>query len=50
MDWWDLYEDVYGPAIISFIPNDQGSGTPSAFYFSYILINSDATNIPITTP
>ena len=44
--------DVYGPATLSFIPTDPGNGTgsPGNFYFSYILINSDATNIPITTP
>ena len=42
--------DVYGPAYLSFIPNDSGVGSPGDFYFSYILINSDATNIPITTP
>ena len=44
--------DVYGPATLSFIPTDPGDGTgsPGNFYFSYILINSDATNIPITTP
>jgi hypothetical protein len=44
--------DVYGPATLSFIPYDPGDGTgsPGNFYFSYILINSDATNIPIITP
>lgn len=44
--------DVYGPATLSFIPVDPGDGTgsPGNFYFSYILINSDPTNIPITTP
>jgi len=44
-----LNQDVYGPANISFIPIGDG-GMTSNFYFSYILINSDATNIPIITP
>ena len=47
----EYISDVYGPATLSFIPAmGDGTGSPGNFYFSYILINSDTTNIPITTP
>lgn len=45
-----LTSEVYGPATLSFTPMDPQVGLGTDFYFSYILINSDATNIPITTP
>jgi hypothetical protein len=45
-----LTSEVYGPATLSFTPMDPQVGLGADFYFSYILINSDATNIPITTP
>ena len=50
MGFNNIGSDIYGPSILSFIPKDQQNGTGAPFYFSYILINSDATNIPITTP
>jgi hypothetical protein len=54
MGYPSYMSDVYGPATLSFIPTDMGdadaTGSPGDFYFSYILINSDTTNIPITTP
>jgi hypothetical protein len=41
--------EIYGPSTLSFLPSNV-YGTPSNFYFSYIIINSDTTSFPITTP